>query len=204
MILGCILVSRFFSLFINIRFYYQLQHCTLHKRYSIQMQQLFINSISLKPGVPKDIFPFTVPAIEKLNIRFRKPVTFLVGENGSGKSTLLEALAERCGFDAMGGHKQHRFSMEDDSALAQSLYIEKNPKLPINQGFFFRAESCPLPTTSINTVNPSSTVWNARVHRKSSLLPTLLFCWHIPTPIFIFSMKMGYHPLYMKKQNITE
>jgi predicted ATPase len=105
------------------------------------MAELFITGISLKTDYPKDEFPFTIPAIENLNIRFRKPVTFLVGENGSGKSTLLEALAERCGFDAMGGQKQHRFSMEDNSLLAQSLYIIRNPKLPIDQGFFFRAES---------------------------------------------------------------
>ena len=105
------------------------------------MSQLFIHGLSLKNGFPENEFPFTIPSIRNLNIRFRKPVTFLVGENGSGKSTLLEALAERCGFDAMGGNKQHRFSMEDDSPLAQSLYIERNPKLHIDQGFFFRAES---------------------------------------------------------------
>ena len=91
------------------------------------MSNLFINGVSLKPDISKNEYPFTIPAIEKLNIRFHKQVTFLVGENGSGKSTLLEALAERCGFDAMGGHKQHRFSAEDFSVLGQNLYIERNP-----------------------------------------------------------------------------
>ncbi|MFA6400402.1 MAG: AAA family ATPase [Salinivirgaceae bacterium] len=105
------------------------------------MSNLFIHGISLKQGFPDGEFPFTIPAIKRLDISFRKPVTFLVGENGSGKSTLLEALAERCGFDSMGGHKHHRFSMEDDSLLAQSLYLDRNPKRPIDQGFFFRAES---------------------------------------------------------------
>jgi predicted ATPase len=105
------------------------------------MSNLFIQSIQLKPDSNKNTFPFIIPAIRGLRIKFRSPVTFLVGENGSGKSTLLEALAERCGFDAMGGHKQHRFSEEGPSPLAQSLLIGRNPKKPIDQGFFFRAES---------------------------------------------------------------
>lgn len=105
------------------------------------MASIFIRSVSLKRDIQSNVFPFTIPAIEKLKIRFRKHVTFLVGENGSGKSTLLEALVERCGFDAMGGHKHHRFSMDDDSPLAQSLLIDRDVRRPIDQGFFFRAES---------------------------------------------------------------
>jgi predicted ATPase len=131
------------------------------------MSNLFITKISIKDGVHNNEFPFTIPAIRNLKIGFRKPVTFLVGENGSGKSTLLEALAERCGFDAMGGHKQHRFSAEEDSLLAQSLYIEKNPKIRIDQGFFFRAESFFNLSTYIDE-NGNPKYWGGRELLKQS------------------------------------
>lgn len=131
------------------------------------MPQLFINNISIKPNFPKGEFPFTIPAIATLNLTFKKAVTFLVGENGSGKSTILEALAERCGFDAMGGHKQHRFSAEDDSVLARNLLIMRNPKLQINQGFFFRAESFFNLSAYIDE-NGNSAYWGGRQLLKQS------------------------------------
>jgi predicted ATPase len=105
------------------------------------MPNQFLFHIGLKPGFNSGQFPFNIPAIGKLDIPFNKPITFLVGENGSGKSTILEAIAERCGFDTMGGHKHHRFSDDDYSQLASHLLINRNPRLPIDQGFFFRAES---------------------------------------------------------------
>jgi predicted ATPase len=105
------------------------------------MHNQFIYSIGLRDDIPGDQFPFTIPAIRNLNLQLHKPVTFLVGENGSGKSTLLEALAERCGFDSMGGHKHHRYSYENESELTPYLLLGRNPQLPIDQGFFFRAES---------------------------------------------------------------
>ncbi len=131
------------------------------------MPQLFIEGILLKQGEFPREYPFTIPAIAKLNIKFRKSVTFLVGENGSGKSTLLEALAERCGFDAMGGHKQFRFSEELDSQLARSLYLAKNPKLRIDQGFFFRAESF-FNLSSYIDENGNPAYWGGRELLKQS------------------------------------
>jgi len=131
------------------------------------MINLFINGISLKSDIDENVFPFNIPAIQNLRLQFKKPVTFLVGENGSGKSTLLEALAERCGFDAMGGHKQHRFSAEDYSVLGQNLYIERNPKLPIDQGFFFRAESFFNLSTYIDE-NGNPSYWGGRELLKQS------------------------------------
>jgi len=131
------------------------------------MFNLFINGISLKSDIDENVFPFSIPAIQNLRLRFKKPVTFLVGENGSGKSTLLEALAERCGFDAMGGHKQHRFSAEDYSVLGQNLYIERNPKLRIDQGFFFRAESFFNLSTYIDE-NGNPAYWGGRELLKQS------------------------------------
>ena len=42
-------------------------------------------------------YPFDSPALLRgIDVTFRTPVTFFVGENGSGKSTLLEALAQCC------------------------------------------------------------------------------------------------------------
>jgi predicted ATPase len=102
---------------------------------------LFLHNISLKPDAPRAGFPFSIPAIAKLNIEFRTQITFLVGENGSGKSTILEALADRIGFNAMGGTKQHRFTEEYETKLANYLYLRRNTRLPVSQGFFFRAES---------------------------------------------------------------
>ncbi|MEZ5072699.1 MAG: AAA family ATPase [Bacteroidales bacterium] len=106
-----------------------------------QNPSLFLHRISLRADNPGSGFPFSIPAIAGLDLRLTKPVTFLVGENGSGKSTLLEALADRIGFNAMGGTKQHGFAEEYDTMLAKYLWLERNPKLPVSQGFYFRAES---------------------------------------------------------------
>ncbi|MEN8122188.1 MAG: AAA family ATPase [Bacteroidota bacterium] len=102
---------------------------------------LFLHSISLKPDAPQIGFPFSIPAISKLDLKLKKHVSFLVGENGSGKSTILEAVADKIGFNTMGGTKHHRFKEEYESDLANYLLLQKNTRLPISQGFFFRAES---------------------------------------------------------------
>jgi len=102
---------------------------------------LFLHSISVKPDSPKTGFTFSIPAIANLNLSIKKHVTFLVGENGSGKSTILEALADRIGFSTMGGTKHHRFIEEYKMELANHLLLQRDPRLPIGQGFFFRAES---------------------------------------------------------------
>ena len=53
---------------------------------------LGVQSISDRlPANPN--FPFSLPFLPGLDLRFRWPVTFFVGENGTGKSTLLEAIA---------------------------------------------------------------------------------------------------------------
>ena len=56
---------------------------------------LYIKYIRLKEAgdLPHE-YPYTVPALAGFSgLRFRRPVTFIVGENGMGKSTLLEAIA---------------------------------------------------------------------------------------------------------------
>jgi len=107
----------------------------------IRDSPLFIHDLFLKGDPPDDQFPFNIPAVSKLKIPFEKPITFLVGENGSGKSTILEAMAEKCGFDSMGGSKQHQFTYENQHPLTSYLSMNRNPRKRIDQGFFFRAES---------------------------------------------------------------
>jgi predicted ATPase len=51
-----------------------------------------------------------------VELTFRRPVVFFVGENGSGKSTLLDALARRCGihvWDKPRRHVAHNNPYED-------------------------------------------------------------------------------------------
>ena len=38
-------------------------------------------------------YSFSLPLIRCLDIKFKAPVTFFVGENGTGKSILIEAIA---------------------------------------------------------------------------------------------------------------
>lgn len=102
---------------------------------------LFLHAISLKPDSYREGYPFSIPAISNLNLKLNKHVTFLVGENGSGKSTLLEAVADKIGFNAMGGTKHHRFQEEYETELANHIILHRNVRLPASQGFFFRAES---------------------------------------------------------------
>lgn len=106
-----------------------------------KQNSIFLHGTYLKPNAPTSGFPFTIPAVANLNLRFRNCITFLVGENGSGKSTILEALADKIGFDSMGGTKHHRFKEDYESDVSNYLILERNPRLPVSQGFFFRAES---------------------------------------------------------------
>lgn len=53
-------------------------------------------------------YPFNIPALrETVELAFRKPVIFFVGENGSGKSTLLEAIARKCGIHIWDKPRRH-------------------------------------------------------------------------------------------------
>jgi predicted ATPase len=46
----------------------------------------------------REYYPFNLPVFQRpLDLTFRVPVTFFIGENGCGKTTLLQALAVRCG-----------------------------------------------------------------------------------------------------------
>ncbi len=86
-------------------------------------------------------FPFSMPILRDLSLRFESPVTFFVGENGSGKSTLLEAIAIRSGFPMEGGSKYevgagHGLGEESELAAAMRAGFATKPR----DGFFFRGE----------------------------------------------------------------
>jgi len=91
--------------------------------------------------VDTEAYPFNLPAIRSLDLRFLRPVTFFVGENGTGKSTVIEALAELCGFPASGGGRNEfgaKHGPEPEAALTTALRpsFRKRPR----DGYFFRAE----------------------------------------------------------------
>jgi predicted ATPase len=87
------------------------------------------------------IYPFTLPFLNGLDLTFRQPVTFFVGENGTGKSTLIEALACLCRFPVSGGGRNDltdNHSSKIPSILSTVLRpaFRRQPR----DGYFFRAE----------------------------------------------------------------
>lgn len=94
----------------------------------------------------QDCFPFSIPIFQKdFILELTKPVTIFVGENGSGKSTLLEFIAFLCGFNLLGGSRNHMYgthgreSLEHIKQLAECTRLSWLPKM--STGFFFRAET---------------------------------------------------------------
>lgn len=105
---------------------------------------VFLSRIySLSDRITESEFPWTLPVFAQgVNLEFRKPVTFLVGENGSGKSTLLEAIADKADFHLAGGNRNHRDRYEHhrtESAMSSALRAQWRNK--VYEGFFLRAES---------------------------------------------------------------
>jgi predicted ATPase len=102
----------------------------------------YLIGLQLVPAaLAHDAYPFNLPAIRTLDLRFMRPVTFFVGENGTGKSTVLEALAELCGFPASGGGRNElgaKHGPEGEAALTTALRpaFRKRPR----DRYFFRAE----------------------------------------------------------------
>jgi predicted ATPase len=91
-----------------------------------------------------------------VEVAFRSPVTFLIGENGSGKTTLLEAIAARCSIRPGGGRS---YAETDDeraaTALSDAVEVTFGGRRP--KGMFLRADRfaetmaragrIPMPTT---------------------------------------------------------
>jgi predicted ATPase len=103
----------------------------------------YLTGVTLLPErvPPEDEFPFNVPALRDLNLRFRSAVTFFVGENGTGKSTVLEAIAALARFPISGGGRaelDHHHGPEEESRFARAL--RPNFRLRPHDGYFLRAE----------------------------------------------------------------
>jgi predicted ATPase len=88
--------------------------------------------------VTDDSYPFNLAFVPGLNLRFRKPVTFFVGENGTGKSTVLEAIAALSRLPVSGGSRNELGPTNQESDLSGGLRpsFHKRPK----DGYFLRAE----------------------------------------------------------------
>jgi predicted ATPase len=66
----------------------------------------YLLSARIKPDyVLSEEYPFNLPLIRSLDLRFTSIVTFFVGENGTGKSTVIEALASVCRLPVSGGSR---------------------------------------------------------------------------------------------------
>ena len=104
----------------------------------------YLSGVKLQRELPEGSYLKDLPPVRYLTegneLRFDRPVTFLVGENGSGKSTLLEAIAVACGFNPEGGTRNFRFATrETHSELGE--YLTPIRKGYPRDGFFLRAES---------------------------------------------------------------
>jgi len=87
------------------------------------------------------IYPFHLPSLRELDLPFRCPVTFFVGENGTGKSTLIEAIATHARLPVGGGGRNELtrpFAPEQSSPLAPALRCSFRRRT--RDGFFLRAE----------------------------------------------------------------
>ena len=108
------------------------------------MRQLFIKGIRLNRNLVEDFdeYPFNIPIIKNLKeIRFEKPVTFIMGENGSGKSTIIEAIAISLGLSAEGGTRNMVYeTFNSTSTLDRYLTIIKSGLHP-QWKYFLRAET---------------------------------------------------------------
>lgn len=102
---------------------------------------LYIKYVRLKEAERPRAYPYNVPALVNFSeLRFRRPVTFIMGENGMGKSTLLEAIAVKAGFNAEGGSRNFNFATRPShSELCEQLVLGKG--LSPRDGYFLRAES---------------------------------------------------------------
>jgi predicted ATPase len=104
---------------------------------------LYLAGVSVVPERigPASAYPFTLPFVRELDLRFESPVTFFVGENGTGKSTLIEAIASICRLPVSGGGRNEvagRHGPDAVSPLAPALRPAFRRRPP--DAYFLRAE----------------------------------------------------------------
>jgi predicted ATPase len=101
---------------------------------------IHLQTISLKPSINKDSYPFFLPVLQSfLSLSLESPITIFAGENGTGKSTLLQGIAAAAQIPSAGG-----LEIEDDADFLNSKKLAASLKLNWNnrtrKGFFLRAE----------------------------------------------------------------
>lgn len=124
---------------------------------SLLTSSLYVNRVSLSKEIPPDGYLSALPVVKNLKemggIRFRRNVTFLVGENGVGKSTLVEGIAVAMGFNPEGGTVNFSFSTrESHSELYRYLTVARGYRKH-RDGFFLRAESFYNVATNIDEMD---------------------------------------------------
>lgn len=110
-----------------------------------QRQAKYLMSLSVEARRVSDwnVYPFNLPYVKGLNLRFTSPMTMIVGENGAGKSSLIEAIADVCRLPVEGGGRPELDTRPDSdrqrSELARGLTasFQNQP----HDGFFVRAEN---------------------------------------------------------------
>lgn len=104
----------------------------------------YIERVIWRQEPPEGSYLRDLPVVRHLRqagtLRFRAPVTFLVGENGTGKSTLLEAIAVAAGFNAEGGTRNFDFATRSTHSELHRCIVLGRCAYP-KDGFFLRAES---------------------------------------------------------------
>ncbi|MFT7617157.1 MAG: putative ATPase [Planctomycetota bacterium] len=102
------------------------------------LQQLTLN---IQKEMDRSRFPFSLPFLADLLIRFDRPVTFFVGENGSGKSTLLEAIADLAGLPISGGTANELYAGHGPAEVSELAgYLRAGFMPRPKDAYFFRAE----------------------------------------------------------------
>lgn len=130
------------------------------------MERTYLAAVKLRQELPPDTYLRRLGPVRYLmdgnDLRFDRPVTFLVGENGTGKSTLLEAIAVACGFNAEGGTRNFSFSTRETHSELGAYLTPARRRYP-KDGFFLRAESFYNVATNIDQMDEDEESFGPRL-----------------------------------------